>query len=396
MNVATIVQNHYCLGCGLCVSDTGPDKLRMTEQEDGFMVPTPQDGFDCNVDSLREYCPGVTVRLERPLKTRVEKTYGPLLDLKVAYANDEKIRHRGSSGGCLTAILCSLLEQGKIVGVLQAGASQTQPTRTVYKLSKTVDEIVANAGSRYAPSSLLVDFRNILDTCFPIAVVGKPCDIVAVRQFLTHNQEHRERVYCTLSFMCMGMPSQHATTRMIRGLGIQDESEVTELKYRGDGWPGQVVARTATGGSRTCSYQDSWGRILGRDVHFRCKICPDGWGYFADISAGDAWHTDGRGPLFDESPGRSLIFVRSERGREVIEAVARSITFGEYDICELPIIQKSQHARTNRVWSSYSVLKLRGDRLLRFSGVGMWTRVFKSSPLDTIRGGIGLMRRIPR
>jgi coenzyme F420 hydrogenase subunit beta len=36
------------------------------------------------------------------------------------------------------------------------------------------------------------------------------------------------------------------------------------------------------------SYADSWGGILSRHVQFRCKICPDGTGGFADVVCADA------------------------------------------------------------------------------------------------------------
>ena len=154
MNIAQVIGKHYCLGCGLCSSDVGNDKLQMVEQEDGFLIPVPQKGFDGEISSLDRYCPGTTICQNRPLHSNNENMYGPLLDIKVAYANDPTIRFRGSSGGCLTAILCALIEQKKVDGVLQAGPSKEDPTKTESYFSKSVEEIITNVGSRYAPASL--------------------------------------------------------------------------------------------------------------------------------------------------------------------------------------------------------------------------------------------------
>ncbi|MFA6012029.1 MAG: Coenzyme F420 hydrogenase/dehydrogenase, beta subunit C-terminal domain [Desulfobacteraceae bacterium] len=394
MNIATIINKRYCLGCGLCISDIGKDKLKIIEQEDGFLVPALIEGFDGEIKSLRRYCPGISIQLDQPVRSSREKYYGPLLELKVAYANDQTIRFRGSSGGCLTAILCALIEQRKVDGVLQVGPSIDYPAKTESFFSTSVEQIIANAGSRYAPASLLENFKEIIDKNNRIAVVGKPCDIAAVRQYVDMHPEYLGKIYCTLSFMCMGMPSQKATNYLINRLGVKELSQVKELKYRGDGWPGQAMVKTKQDEAYSCSYNESWGEILGRDVLFRCKICPDGWGSFADISSGDAWYTDGKGPIFDEKPGRSFLIIRSQRGQEIIDSVADSITISDYDINELPIIQKSQHARKNRVWSSYLVLKILGDRLLKFKGLGMWSCMFKSSPRSTAREVYGLIKRL--
>ena len=49
------------------------------------------------------------------------------------------------------------------------------------------------------------------------------------------------------------------------------------------------------------SYAQSWGEILTKHVQFRCKVCPDGSGGFADVACADAWYGDERGyPSFEE------------------------------------------------------------------------------------------------
>lgn len=396
MNVAAIIGERYCLGCGLCVSDVGRERLQMVEQEDGYLVPVPRNGFDGEISALREYCPGITICLDKPLRTGNERMYGPLLDVKAGYANDPTIRFQGSSGGCLTAILCGLIEEGIVEGVVQVGPAVGCPTRTESYFSTTSDQVIANAGSRYAPSSLLINLKQILDEQNRIAVVGKPCDIAALHQYLKVYPDYSKKVYCTLSFMCMGLPSQNATDYLVKSLGIKDPNGVKEFRYRGCGWPGEATAITTDNVTYSCSYHDSWGTILGRYLPLRCKICPDGWGSFADISAGDAWHSNGKGPTFDERPGRSLVLIRSSRGQEIITSLSRYITVCDYDIKELPIIQKSQHARKDRVWSSYVMLKILGDKLLRFKGLGMWSRILKCSPYLAVKEVYGLIRRLNR
>lgn len=396
ITVTEIASAGYCLGCGLCASVAGSDVLQMRLQLDGFITPEPTDGNSGYVPGLEDFCPGVTVKQKKPLQSSSERLYGPFLDLQVAYSRDPAIRHRGASGGLLTSILCSLLEQEKVDGVLQVGASPDNPARSTAHYATTVNAVISNAGTRYAPVSLLEKLKQILDGGSIIAIVGKPCDIVAVRQFVEIFPQYDAQIYCTLSFMCMGLPSQNATVELIKRLGFPDQKELSSLDYRGDGWPGRARAVSSSLRETSCSYDESWGEILGRDVLFRCKICPDGWGSFADISAGDAWLTDGQGPLFEDKPGRSILFTRTDRGREVMRVSDSDVVCEDYDIGNLPHIQPSQHERKNRVWIAYLLLKLHGDRFLRFRGLGMWSRMFALSPRNLYRETRGFLRRIQK
>jgi coenzyme F420 hydrogenase subunit beta len=381
INIAQVIDKDYCIGCGLCVSIVGNNKLMMVENKKGFLIPVPINGFDGEVPNLNRFCPGITVVLNQKLLRKDEKIYGPLLEIKEGYANDEHIRYKGSSGGLITAIACGLLDNDLIDGVLQIASSKSYPTISEYTFSKTTNQVINNAGSRYAPASLLIDLIKILEENSNICVIGKPCDIVGVSQFIEIFPEYKDKVFCKLSFLCMGLPSQNATKQLLKSMGLNDNNEVQFLKYRGDGWPGKVKVTTKNKEFYSCTYEESWGNILGKNIHFRCKICPDGWGSFADISAGDAWYSDGKKPLFNENLGKSLVFIRSKLGEKLLNELDEYISLYSYDIKQLSIIQHSQFTRKNRIWILYLIIKLTGDKLLHFSGLGIWSRIFKVSPI---------------
>ncbi len=62
---------------------------------------------------------------------------------------------------------------------------------------------------------------------------------------------------------------------------------IVSLKYRGDGWPDYFHAVWQDGSEFKLTNNKSCGKVLGRQVGFRCKICPDGVGMLADIAVGD-------------------------------------------------------------------------------------------------------------
>ncbi len=388
-----IVESGFCLGCGLCASLAGPDAVRMEMGADGFPVPRLLRS-DADLGFLRDLCPGITIRRKGPLRGP-EKIYGPYTSLHRAYAKNDAVRWKASSGGAITAVLIYLLENKIVDAVLHIGKSDASPLHNAARVSRTREEAKAGAGSRYAPGSLLEDWMALLRRGERIAVVGKPCDIVAVRQFLDRYPEFKPQVVCTLSFMCMGLPSQRATTKLVEALGVPRE-DIRDFWYRGNGWPGKATAVDAAGGRHEMSYQDSWGRILSKEVKFRCKVCPDGYGEFADLSCGDAWDHDRDGrPLFDERPGMSAAFVRTETGRRIFEAARNGGYLGAepYDVANLETIQRSQYQRKIHAGVRLLAVKLAGDRLLEFTGFAFFSNLVHARISNVVRNLGGTFQR---
>lgn len=217
--------------------------------------------------------------------------------------------------------------------------SPAQPTRTVPVTITSRKEALTAAGSRYAPVSALDGFDVSSD-----AIVAKPCEISALARLRRLDPSGEDPL--TLSFFCAGTPSQSATRSLVTKLGVEVD-RATSVRYRGNGWPGEFVA--TDGKARgALSYDDSWGKHLGRDLQWRCKICPDGTGEDADIAVGDFWKADERGyPLFDNADGESVVIARTQRGHDLLMKVAREgvIALGEVDLDDAERIQPLQRAR---------------------------------------------------
>ncbi len=391
VNIQEIIDNGYCLGCGLCVSVIGKNRLRIVENKQGFLVPLIDNKQGITYD--RRFCPGITLR-QSILKKGERKIYGPFKELRAGFSSDVAIRTRASSGGVITSLLCYLLDKSIIDGVLHAGKDLSNPVRTAAYFSRTKEEVISRCGSRYAPSSLLTDLVGILENGYKIAVVGKPCDIAAVKSFLNENNKYQKQVVLTISFMCMGMPSYNGTYKLIRKLGCEVD-EVGDFWYRGNGWPGKATAIDKQGNMHTCSYEESWGNILCNLVNFRCKICPDGYGEFADLSCGDAWYLKNGAPSFEETEGRSLLFVRTDQGESVYRkaAVNGYIKTEDFNIDELKFSQASQYHRKLVVGARYMALKVMGDSLLDMSGFDYFDNLRKAGLMLAVKNFTGMCKR---
>jgi coenzyme F420 hydrogenase subunit beta len=239
----------------------------------------------------------------------------------------------------------------------------------------------------------------IEDAPGPCVFIGKPCDVAGAVKAAKIRPALGKKLGLTIAMFCAGTPSTKGTLEMLRQMGIEDPSALVSLRYRGKGWPGKATAvvRLPDGSEETklLSYERSWGEILSRHVQWRCRLCPDHTGEFADIAVGDPWHK----PPTGDDPGRSLIVARTPRGRQIVEA---AISAG-YLTC-------SQVSPRNIALSQPNLLKARASvwgRLMTSRVLGRPTPHFGRMPLfmnwllylslkEKMRSVVGTARRLFR
>lgn len=342
---------------------------------------------------FKSTCPGVALRPYTPQGSGSvsHPVFGSYVEAWEAWAEDDTVRHAGSSGGVITAMSQWLAASGNTRGTICAIMDTSKPVRSAATIAKSQDETIAAAGSRYAPVSNLQLLGDAEDR---VALVGKPCEVSAYRRLSTAREENPHLQPPLLSFFCAGTPSQGATDRLVRKLGT-DPEQVSSLRYRGGGWPGEFAVTAANGASASVSYEEAWGRNLGTALPWRCKLCPDGTGGDADIAVGDYWETDERGfPVFDDQPGRSVCIARTERGRQWVLAAADQgiINLRPVRLDMVANIQPLQTERKRtllyrllgRLVSGKSIPKYRGYGLLRATDL---------TPAIAVRACGGTIRR---
>ena len=288
-----------------------------------------------------------------------------------------------------------MIETHQADAVLHVGVKEGDYLLNELHVSRSKDDIIRNAQSRYAPALTLYRVKQILDGSNETFVfIGKPCDIAGIRNLTERFPEYKERFKLLISIFCAGIPSYEATKEVCRHLGREDDP--VKIKYRGDGWPGSFKAEWADGRTREMSYNDSWGKILGRKIAFRCKVCPDGIGLLADLSVGDSWNTINGYPDFTDSEGRSFVMIRTERGQEIFNQASEEevVVSKQLDKKQLAAMQPFQYRRRIMVGWRLIPLKLKNYGLIDFTGLGL-VRMVKSSPKSQgFREMLGTMKRI--
>ncbi len=367
----------------------------MRVSERGHMRPVPRRPLSATEQRrLLEACPGAT--LTGPERTRAtDPLWGPVLALHRAHANDPELRFRGSSGGAISAVLAHLLQSGQADFVLQVAAVPGAPLDNAAQISLAVTDLLDRTGSRYGPAAPLVDFDAMLRPGHRFAVVGKPCDIAALRAYGRRRPEVSRCVGWMISFFCAGVPSLRGTQRLLRRLGLT-EAEVAGLRYRGHGWPGAMTVETHDGLTHRLSYAESWGTELHRHLQFRCKICPDGTGETADLVGADAWITADGGPSFDERDGWSAVIARTPVGLALLRACADAgvLTLAPLSQTELIKMQPYQVARKRGALARLAALAIMARPRPRYRRLRLWRNALDASPAAFLRNFAGTAWRI--
>lgn len=382
---------NLCMGCGLCASVLGEKKCKMQLNAEGFYEPRAIQPLSVSESKLvKKLCPGIHIE-EKAHKG----VWGSMISVCEGWAVDAEIRYKAASGGVITSLAICALEQGLVDAILQVGVRDDSYLYNELRVSRSKEEVLRNAQSRYAPALVLHRIKEIFDSSIErFAFIGKPCDIAAMKNFTSLYPQYAERVKYYISIFCAGMSSYNATVKTWQMSGHQDEP--TSLKYRGDGWPGNFVARFEDGTTFQLSYNESWGKILGHHVGFRCKICPDGIGMLADVAVGDSWNTKDGYPDFTESDGRSFCMVRTSMGNSLMKAalVNGYIETRALDINNIKQQQAYQYKRRKlEGWRLIPVQLMTGG-ILHFRGLAIWRQALSANLRVGFRNMLGTYKRI--
>jgi coenzyme F420 hydrogenase subunit beta len=371
--ITDVVEKQLCTGCGACAY-AEPDRFRMANVYQlgrrPFLKPDPKAERGLGM----QVCPGASlshdpsVRQDSNIVAEMFDAWGPVYEVWEGYSGDEAIRYAGSSGGLATALALFCLEKEKMEGVLHTGADEKTPylNKTVY--SKTRSELVSNAGSRYSPASPCESLDLVEKADGKSVFIGKPCDVAAVQKARKINASLDNKIGLTIGFL-------------------------KSLRFRGNGWPGLWTANYVDDNNQEKSsqltYAESWG-FLQKFRQWRCYICPDHSGEFADIAVGDPWYRQ----VTTDEPGKSLIVVRTKRGLDMLKAAEKAgyVVLEKKDLSLLPRSQPNLLDTRGAIWGRRLALKLAGASFPDYSGFAMfkfWWKVLSTkSKLQSITGTI--------
>jgi len=392
-DIRDVAEKHLCTGCGVCAY-LQPAAIEMVDDLDRGRRPLVAAGADTR-EALAA-CPGRGLAHDaggRPPGApetirELLPEWGPVLAVWEGYATDPELRRAASSGGAASALAVHGLERAGMHGVLHVAARPDVPWLNHTVLSTTRAELLAATGSRYAPASPCDRLELVERAPAPCVFIGKPCDVAATRSARRMRPALDARLGLTVAIFCAGTPSTRGTLEMIGRMGVADRDRVRSVRYRGNGWPGKATVETTDGGRREMSYEQSWGEILQKHRQWRCYVCADHTGEFADVAVGDPWYR----PIPPDEPGRSLVLARTERGlRAVEDAVAAGYLELERKGPEVVVASQPNLLDTRgAIWGRILVTRLLGAAAPRFVGMAMfptwWRRLSWRAKVSSLAG----------
>ncbi|HED66460.1 MAG TPA: coenzyme F420 hydrogenase [Planctomycetes bacterium] len=387
-SIRDVAEQHLCAGCGVCAY-LAPDRIRMVDDLERGRRPIV-DGADGESGDAFEACPGHQLS-QGPMPPGAVRElfgeWGPVLEVWEGYASDPELRHAASSGGAASALALAAIEAQGFHGLLHIRARADHRWLNETVLSTTPDEILAATGSRYAPASPCDGLARIEEAPAPCVFIGKPCDVAATRKARVLRPRLDEKLGATIAIFCAGAPSTAATLELMRETGVEDPAELASLRYRGLGWPGHWRAERTDGHVEPLTYAESWGKLQASRP-WRCYVCPDHTGEFADIAVGDPWYRE----VEEGDEGRSLVLVRTERGRELVRAAMASghIHLERREPSVLPAAQPNLERTRGAIWGRILVTRLLGAAAPRYRGIAMfpswWKRLNLREKLGSLLG----------
>jgi coenzyme F420 hydrogenase subunit beta len=375
--VEKITRDHLCMGCGNCAAAFA-ERIRMVDTLEHGRRPEVVDATltEAEAEHLERICPGVGIR---PAVTTRDGdldalTWGPVLEVWEGHATDAEVRWRGGSGGVVSALAAFAVDSGRVAGAVQVRARADAPLLNETVINRTAGDVLACAASRYAPASPCEGLADVARSGTPHLFVGKPCDVAGARALAREDSDVARNLELTISIFCAGTPSIAGTRALARRLGAREADAITDVRYRGNGWPGEMVVRwrdAATGAMRSgsTSYREGWGEVLTHHKQWRCQLCADHLGEHADLSVGDPWYRE----IGDGERGDSLVVVRTERGREALRAAmaAGAVVMERRDLATLAASQPNLEQTRGAVFGRCLTGRLTGAGAPRYPGAGL-------------------------
>jgi len=347
-------------------------------------------------------CPGIALTLDQKLRDDSQiiqelfDGWGPVLGVWEGYASDDEIRFSGSSGGATSALAQYCLEQENMSGVLHTAGRDDVPYLNETVMSVSRDELLARTGSRYAPASPADGLQLIENAESSSVFIGKPCDVAAVQSSRKLRPKLDQNLGLVIAFFCAGVPSLKGNLELLNREGIESRQDLKNLRYRGNGWPGLWTAKYRRDDSeeriKQMTYSESWG-FLQKYRQWRCYICPDHTGEFADISVGDPWHREVKA---GES-GSSLIVARTKKGLDLINKAEKAgyLKLETSNSELLPLSQPNLLKTRGGLFARLIVLRLMGVEIPIYKGFKLFPFWLKTLSIkEKIQSISGTIKRV--
>lgn len=376
-NVSFVSEDSMCTGCGVCAAVCPHDVISMMIDKSKGVYQSSvnlETCTDCTI--CLKSCPPLTWSNEQKTD-KYDEAIGDYVSVYAAYSNDEKIRIDSASGGFITTLLIYMLDKKLISGAVVVKRDEKNPLVSKPFIATTAEEIKNAKGSKYSPVKYDEIVKEIIENNYKdLAIVGLPCHIEGIARAEQKNKKLKNKFKYKISIVCGQAPSFLGYEYSAKKLDIRTE-EITELKNRGDGWPGYMQIETKEKNIKVpYGSKYSMGMVLSSPLFtpLACQMCADSVGYESDISVSDAWLNEYMG----DKKGTNLVLTKNPE----IDAVVRQMTADGYMTLMDESIENFIKANRSVIFNKSKFNSFRLDRFLGSNRILYSQKMLNSTDLN--------------
>ena len=299
---AEVQQADLCTGCGMCVGlcpyiKEMDEKVAMIERcgrGDGRCYRfCPRTATDLN--ALDEMAFGAK---------RGDRILGSYRSLSMVKSQDAAVHSAGQYGGVVSAFVIHALEKGLIDAALLTKYSERKGVLPRPAIARNREEVLACSGSKYTAAPTLSALNELLATGEKIAVVGRPCQITAIRKMqLYDDRSEVKNIQLLIGLFCLWALEYRAYSSY-----LGDQVDIKKIEKIDIPKNDDFIVYTNGGPARIPIEK------IKEFVRPSCEVCFDVTAELADVSVGstewkDDWNT---------------MVVRSEAGEKLVKGASKA------------------------------------------------------------------------
>lgn len=327
------LQQNLCISCGVCAGVCPVNCIEMKLSDAGDAYRPIIDEEKCiHCGKCKKVCPGLGWQVfeeDESEDLRLLSRKGTVLEACTAWAKDEVLLQSCASGGMVTTLAKSLLEQGKYDKAFLVDSYKINE-KIVSKPMEADFSWEDTGGSRYTPVSHENAIRYMrANRNERLIFVGVACAVNGILNVIHEEQLNREQ-YLLIGLFCDKTLNRH----MFTYFDYCSEGKLKELCYRSkkqSGWPGEVRL-IFEDGKETFLPAKKRKEIKEHMQMRRCLYCYDKLNESCDIALGDNYTKK------DANPGGSnSVIVRTKQGYDALECVRNKLEIRKVvyeDICK--------------------------------------------------------------
>ena len=315
-----------CCGCTACATACPRGCITMEKDAEGFLYP--------RVDTIRCTDCGLCQKV-CPMDKGMSPEAMPL-DSYVGRDKRAGVLGRGTSGGIYTAIMEYVLGLGGVV--YGAVTGEDRVVRHVRVESPTDGNFAKIPGSKYVRSDIVGIYALVKEDLAAgrtVVFSGTPCQVVGLKTCVGNKNAN---LY-TVDVVCRGTPSPLLLERYVEWQEQKYGSRIRSVRFRNKtyGYHSGTMklefenGRTYYGSARVDLFLRSFfSDLCSRPSCYDCRFKQAR--HVSDLTLFDAWHAAKlNAAVRDDDRGYTNIFVQSERGRALLEAVRHTMELYETD-----------------------------------------------------------------